>query len=132
MQTKTPAQEAAASRQFAVEVARLLSNTRCSNVALLDVTGISPVTDFLVLGTGRSPRQMKTAADDAQEFGEPRNFRALSRVGDSNGQWIVVDFVHVVVHVFSADARQFYNLDGLWGDARKLEWREENPRTDHV
>ena len=124
METTTSTVQAPAARQFAVEVARLLSNTRCNNIAVLDVTGISPVTDFLVLGTGTSPRQMKTAADDAAEYGEPRNFRCLSRCGDSTGQWILIDLVDVVIHLFSADARQFYDLDGLWGDAKKIEWRD--------
>ncbi len=123
-ETKKLANQALAARQFAVEVARLLSNTRCSNLVVLDVSGISPITDFLVVGTGTSPRQMKTAGDDAVEFGEPRNFRCLSRVGDSTGQWIVVDLVDVVIHIFSADARQFYDMDGLWGDGKKIEWRD--------
>lgn len=110
-----------------MEAAHLLANTRCSNVAVLDVTGLSPVTDFLVMGTGTSPRQMKSAADDVEELGSSRTFGALSRVGDNVGQWIVVDFVHVVVHLFNADARQFYDMDGLWGDARKLDWRSAAP-----
>ncbi len=65
------------SRRFAIETARLLANTRCHNVVVLDVTGLSPVTDFLVFATGTSARQMKTAADEVIEFGDPRGFRAV-------------------------------------------------------
>ena len=110
-----------AARDFAVEVARVLSDTRCHQVTVLDVRGISPITDFLVLGTGTSPRQMKSASDAAEEFGETVGYHTLTRVADS-AQWIIQDFVDVVVHVFSQDARYYYDLDNLWGDARRVEW----------
>ena len=109
-------------RQFAVDSARLLADTRCNHIVVLDVTGISPVTDFMVIGTGTSPRQMKTACDDVEEMGAPRDFRPLTRAGDNGAQWTCIDFVDVVVHVFSQDARQFYDLEGMWGDAPRVAW----------
>ena len=63
------ASKPAAARDFAIEVGRLLANTRCVNVVVLDAEGISPVTDFMVLATGTSPRQMKSAADEIDEYG---------------------------------------------------------------
>jgi ribosome-associated protein len=89
---------------------------------VLDATGISPITDFMILATGTSPRQMKSVADDLEELGKGQNNRALSRVGDDSSQWIVVDFVDVVAHIFSGEARSFYDLDNLWGDAKAVEW----------
>ena len=114
-----------AARRFAVQAARLAANTNCQNVAVLDVSGVSPVTDFLVVATGTSPRQMQTVCDEAEEVGEAQDFKAFSRVGDDSSSWTCIDFVHVVLHVFSHDARSYYDLDGLWGDARPVEWREE-------
>jgi ribosome-associated protein len=111
-------------RRFAIESARLAANTRCQNVAVLDVSGISPVTDFLVLATGTSPRQMKTVCDEVEELAESQNSRAFSRVGDDSAAWTCIDFIDVVVHVFSAEARSYYDLDGLWGDAKPVEWRD--------
>src|SRR5215212_7463686 len=111
-------------RRFAVQSARLAANTNCQNVVVLDVSGVSPVTDFLVVATGTSPRQMKTVCDEVEEAGEGQNFRALSRVGDDSSSWTCIDFVDVVLHVFSHDARSYYDLDGLWGDAKPVEWRE--------
>lgn len=89
---------------------------------MLDATGISPITDYMVLATGTSPRQMKSVADDLEELGQSQKNRALSRVGDDSSQWIVVDFVDVVAHIFSGEARSFYDLDNLWGDAKVVEW----------
>ena len=89
---------------------------------VLDVSNISPVTDFMVIATGTSPRQMKTACDDLEEMAAPRDFRPLSRAGDGGTNWTCVDFVHVVVHVFGSEARLYYDLDGLWGDGRSVLW----------
>ena len=114
-----------AARQFAVDSARMLADTRCNNIAVLDVAGLSPVTDFMVIATGTSPRQMKTACDDLEEMAQPRGWRALSRAGDGGTNWTCIDFVDVVVHVFSQDARPYYDLDSLWGDARKVAWEAE-------
>jgi len=113
--------EPLAAKQFAIEVARVLADTRCHRVSILDVTGISPITDFLVLASGTSPRQMKSASDAAEELGDTVGYKTLSRVVEST-QWIVEDFVDVIVHVFSQDARDYYDLDNLWGDARRVEW----------
>jgi ribosome-associated protein len=108
-------------KQFAIEVARALADTRCHQVSILDVSGISHITDFLVLASGTSPRQMKSASDAAEELGDTVGYKTLSRVVEST-QWIVEDFVDVVVHVFSQDARYYYDLDNLWGDARRVDW----------
>jgi ribosome-associated protein len=103
----------------------LLAQTRCHQVVVLDVRGISPITDFLVLATGTSSRQMKSAADDAADLGEERDFRTLSRVGDESGTWFCADCFEVVIHVFSQEGRLHYDLDSLWGDAKRIEWDGE-------
>ena len=117
-----------AARQFAINAARLAANTRCHNVVVLEVSGISPVTDFLVLATGTSPRQMQTVCDEVEEMGlaqAPPN-RAFSRQEDGSAAWTCIDFIDVVVHVFNQDSRSYYDLDGMWGDAKQVEWREES------
>jgi ribosome-associated protein len=123
-----PAQRLEAARRFAVHAARLAANTRCHSVVVLDVSRVSPVTDFFVLATGTSARQMRTVVDEIGEMGEPQGYRPFSMAGYEGESWILADFIDVVVHVFSPDARQFYDLDGLWGDAVRVEWQQEtNP-----
>lgn len=113
-----------AAREFAIQAARLAANTRCNNVVVLDVSGISPITDFFVVATGTSPRQMRSVSDEIAELGEKTNFAPLSQSGQDGESWMLTDFVDVVVHLFSPDARQYYDLDGLWGDAKRVEWTE--------
>ena len=94
---------------------------------LLDVRGISPVTDYMILATGTSPRQMRTVCDDVAEMAEQRGSRPFGQNGMEGESWMLIDFVDVVVHVFSQEARVFYDLDGLWGDAKRVEWNPDAP-----
>jgi ribosome-associated protein len=89
------------------------------------MAGVSPVTDFMVLATGTSARQMRTVIDEVAELADQRGMSEYSRDGYEGEMWMVVDLVDVVVHVFSQDARLYYDLDNLWGDGRKLAWEEE-------
>jgi ribosome-associated protein len=114
-------------RDFAIDAARLADATHCNNIIVLDVSAVSPVTDFLVLATGTSPRQMRSVCDEIEEIGLPRDYKALSKPGYEGNHWILVDFVDIVVHVFNVEARAFYDLDNLWGDGKIVEWHE-SPR----
>lgn len=109
-------------RQLAVALAKLAADTRCTNVVVLDVSTFSPVTDFLVIATGTSPRQMRTVADDCVEAAQAQSYRAMSTSGYDGNAWICVDLIDVIVHIFSDDARAFYDLDNLWADAVRVEW----------
>ena len=113
----------AAAREFAIEAARLAANTRCHNVVVLDVRGISPVTDYLILATGSSARQMGTVMSEMEELGQGRGFGCLSRGGYEGDTWLLCDMVDVVVHVFNQESRLYYDLDSLWGDAKRVEWK---------
>jgi ribosome-associated protein len=121
----TPHSRNDAARGFAIDAARLAANTRCHNVVLLDVRGISPVTDYMIVATGTSPRQMRTVCDEIAELGEKVGYSPLASNGMEGETWMLIDCVDVVVHVFSQDARQFYDLDNLWGDAAKVEWNAQ-------
>jgi ribosome-associated protein len=112
----------AASRRFALEAARLAANTRCQDVNILTMTGLLPVTDFFVIATGSSARQMRTVLG---ELAIQHGLKSFRRSGYEGESWIVVDFVDVVVHLFSPDARRYYDLDNLWGDAPKVAWQEQ-------
>src|SRR6187549_113312 len=90
-------------RQFAIDAARLLATTRCHDVNVLDVSGVSPITDYLVIATGTSARQMRSVTDDIEEMGTPLGYKALARAGYEGENWILVDFVNVVVHIFAPE-----------------------------
>jgi ribosome-associated protein len=110
-------------RDLAIALARVAADTRCTNVVVLDVSHVSPVTDYFIIGTGSSPRQMRTVADDCAEAAGQHGYDKLSMAGQEGNSWICIDFVDAVLHIFSDEARQFYDLDNLWADARPVEWK---------
>lgn len=83
------------------------------------------MTEFFVIATGTSPRQMRTVVDEVNDLGKTRGFTAWQQSGYEGAKWIVVDCVNVVVHVFDSDSRDFYDLELLWGDAPRIDWRKE-------
>jgi len=114
-----------AARAFAIEAARLAANTRCHDVTVLDVRGICPVADFFVIASGTSPRQMRTVVEEVQALGDAQNFSPMARSGYEGETWMLLDCVDVLVHVFSDMGRHYYDLDGLWGDAKRVQWQEK-------
>lgn len=122
--TKVQSSSREAARRFALEAAKLAQNTRCHDVVVLEMTSVSPVTDYYVIATGTSARQMRSVADDIDELAEKLGFKPFHRSGYEGESWIAVDYVDVVVHLFNPIARQYYDLDNLWGDARRLAFDE--------
>jgi ribosome-associated protein len=112
-----------AARAFAIEAARLAANTRCRDVTVLDVRGVCPVADFFVIASGTSARQMRTVMDELQELGDEKHFSPLARSGYEGETWMLLDCVDVLVHIFNDTARHYYDLDGLWGDAKPVRWQ---------
>ena len=113
--------KAPSSRTIAVELARLALARHCRDVVVLDLRGLSPVTDFFVIATGTSARQM---ASLAQEMSHTAFSSPLSVSGLPQGAWVLIDFFDVVVHLFNADHRSYYDLEMLWGDAPKVRWKK--------
>lgn len=114
-------------RDFAVEAARLLSDNKCIDVVVLDVSGISPMTDFIVIGSGTSDRQMRSTLDDVAELGRARQYTLSRRSVDDRATWVLADFVDVVVHLFEPNTRAYYDLEMMWGDAPRVSWERTTP-----
>ena len=107
-------------KKFAIKAAKIALERNCTDVVVLNLTGKSPVTDFFVIATGTSDRQTRTVADEISQFGYKHKFKIFGRAGYEQGKWVLLDFVDVVVHVFDDEFRQYYDLELLWGDAKKL------------
>lgn len=110
-------------RQFAIDIARTLADSKCSDVILLDVRGRSQVTDYVIIGSGTSQRQMRAAAQDIEDVGKARGQHPFRTNADQSSTWIVVDFVEIVAHLFEPDQRLYYDLELLHADGKRVEWR---------
>lgn len=110
--------------EFAIDVACLMDSLHCTDVTVLDLRGLSQITDVFIIGSGTSNRQMKSVADDVEELGEERGKELFRRHIDPQVTWIALDFVGVVVHLFEPEVRAYYDLEMLWGDGKRITWRK--------
>jgi ribosome-associated protein len=109
-------------KAFALTAAELAEGRRCSDIVVLDLQGKSPATDYFVIATGTSDRQMRTVADEISEEARKRGLRRFGRAGYEQARWILLDFIDVVIHIFDREYRDYYDLELLWGDAERLGW----------
>ena len=107
-------------KEFALAAAKVAAERHCSNIVVLDLSGKSPATDYFVIATGTSDRQMRTVADEICQTARELSFKRFGRAGYEQARWILLDFVDVVIHIFDGEYRNYYDLELLWGDAERL------------
>ena len=112
----------AQARRFALAAAEVAAGRHCSDIVVLDLRGKSPATDYFVIATGTSDRQMRTVADEISESARECGLQRFGRAGYEQGRWILLDFIDVVIHIFDGTYRDYYDLELLWGDAERLKW----------
>lgn len=107
-------------RETATAIAVAALDKKAVGVEILDVAGKVDYADFLVIMTGRSDRHAQALAQGIEESLKRKGKRPVAVEGLPHGAWVLMDYGDVVVHVFQDEARQLYDLDGLWLDARRL------------
>lgn len=95
------------------------------DVAVLDLQGISSATDYFVIASGNSDVQVKAIADHVVDELKKDGVRPQHVEGMSGGRWVLIDYIDFVVHVFHPQARAFYQLENLWGDAPRWDAPDE-------
>jgi ribosome-associated protein len=110
--------------KFAVKAADIAGTRHCKDITILNLTNLSPATNFFVIATGTSDRQMRAIADEIIDEGKECEMNVFGKAGYEHAKWILLDFVDVVVHLFNEDFREYYNLEMLWGDAEKIEHKK--------
>jgi ribosome-associated protein len=94
---------------------------------VLDLEGISSFTDYFVICSGTSEPHLKAISGEIEEqLKDAHGIRPVSVDGFPASQWIVLDYLQVIVHVFRQEKREFYSLEDLWSDARRVEWESAN------
>ena len=112
---KRPAKAKKAARpRLAEVVTAALDDLKAQNVAVLDVSDLTDVTDTIVIASGTSDRHVKSLAGRVLERAKHAGFRALGIEGEREGEWVLVDLQDVVVHVMLPRVREFYALEKLW------------------
>ncbi len=106
------------SREVALQAARAAEEKKASDVRVLDLRGIFPVADYFVICSGRSVPQLRAITEEVARHLAEQGIVYLRREGTPESGWVLLDYGDVVVHIFSEEARRFYSLERLWGNAR--------------
>lgn len=113
-------------------IVKAMEDKKAYNIEILDIKDISPIADYFVICSASNLRQTRTIADEVDEKMAEHNVKAVKvddedlfgnplREGYDTGKWILLDFNGIVVHIFSEDERDYYNLDKIWSDAKTLD-----------
>ena len=105
--------------------AKAALDRKANTVVSLDLRGLSSVADFFVVCSGNSDTHVEGIADIIEEKLKELGLRPWHREGRRKATWVVLDYIDVMVHVFTEEARNFYDLERLWGDAPKVTYDDE-------
>ena len=127
MKLATTAQEILSAIDRACLCARVASDNKARDVAVLDMRGITPLYDFFVLATGNSRRLVHTLTEEIDAALREQGDRRTSIEGYEASTWIVQDYGDVMVHVFNPQTREYYALEDLYADAPRIDWESHLP-----
>ena len=109
------------SKKLALLCREFADNKKAEDIVILDVRKLSSVTDYFVIASGTSEPHLRAIVDEiTEQLREQHDLRAARTDGTVHGAWVVLDYFDVIVHVMRQDAREHYDLEGLWGDAKRV------------
>lgn len=118
---------------FTVELAaHAILAQKGENVSVLDLRGVSDVTDFFVLATANSTAQVSAISNSVRDDLKAAGIAMLHSEGGGSLQWVLLDFADIVVHLLQPKAREFYRLENLWSDAARVEIGVEYFQHDEI
>ena len=109
------------SKKFADKISNLIFNKKGYDVRIIDLQNIASFTDYFVICSADSDTQVKAISDEIDKNLRDEGIKCWHKEGLTALSWVLMDYVDVVVHVFKKEARDFYNIEKLWGDASSIE-----------
>ena len=116
-------------REIAVAAARAAADKQAEDIVVLDVGSIIVITDFFVICSAGSQRQIRTVIDAVEGSVRDLGAKPVRREGESEAGWWLLDYIDVVVHVFGGEERAYYDLERLWSDAKRVSWDNADAAT---
>lgn len=110
------------SQEKAQLVAQWLDEKQGENIVIMDVAEMSSVTNMTMVVSARGVKHAKALADTVLDRASKENIEFLSMEGHQTGEWVLVDLNDVLVHVFLEELREFYNIEGMWSEAPRVEF----------
>ena len=118
---KQPVQETSQQDPAWLTAVRAADSRKAQDIKVLDLSGITSFTDFFVICSGSNSRQIQAIADEVSQRLKKRGELPISLEGYEQAEWILMDYADFIVHIFSAKAREYYDLERLWRQAKDVE-----------
>ncbi|MBI3754542.1 MAG: ribosome silencing factor [Deltaproteobacteria bacterium] len=109
------------SKDKALKAAQLALDKKAEGVIILNISKLSSIADYLLICSAASDRQVQAIANSIEEGLKKKKARPLSMEGIREGHWALIDYGDVIAHIFLEPVREFYNLEGLWPEAPRIE-----------
>jgi ribosome-associated protein len=109
------------SLEKAKHIREIMRNKKAQDMVIIDVRGESTITDFYVIASGMSSPHLKALFGDIKHQLKQEKIQCYRSSGMSDAGWMVVDYVDVIVHIFSPEAREFYDIESLWEEAPRID-----------
>lgn len=97
-----------------------VTSKKAKDVVVLDVQNLTSYTDYLIVASGASTRQVSAIAQNIKKEISQTKIKPISIEGLNEGQWVLLDYGNIIIHIFIEETRLFYDIEGLWADAKKL------------
>lgn len=110
---------------LAKKAAGILDEKKAGWLNVIKIEEISSLADYFIIASGTSSTHVRALADELEEKLKQEGVAPARVEGYRSDSWILLDYSHVVVHIFTPDAREFYDLDRLWADGIKVDWQKE-------
>lgn len=112
------------SLELARKAATFLDSKKAEKLNVIEVDSISSLADYFVIATGNNNTHVRALADELDERMKAEGLPPVRMEGYRSNSWILLDWGSVVVHIFTQEGRDFYDLDRLWADGNKIDWQE--------
>lgn len=113
------------SLELAKKAAAILDNKKGDRINVIKIEDISSLADYFVIANGTSSTHVRALADELEEKLKTEGVSPTRVEGYRSNSWVLLDYSSVVVHVFTGEAREFYDLDRLWADGIKVDWQKK-------
>ena len=110
----------------AKKISKLMLDKKALDIKIIDVRKITTLTDFFIICTSESQPQTKAITDHIQSTMKKEGIKSLHIEGYENLDWVLIDYINIVVHIFSKECREYYDLERLWADGKIAEVKEKN------
>jgi ribosome-associated protein len=116
-------------RQLAALAAQTCDDKKASSIVVLDVRKLTSISDYFIVCSVGNERQGRAITDDLRVRMKGLGVREMGVEGVTDARWILQDFAFVVVHIFHESQREFYDIEGLWADAKRIRWKKSSKKS---